>query len=218
MITIILAEDHQIVRQGLRAMLETEADFSIVAEAGDGLTAIQQVEQWQPEVLILDLMLPGLNGLEVIRQVSRRWPQVRVVILSMYANEAYVLEALRHGAAAYVLKESSMSDLVYALREAMAGQRYLSPPLSEERMGAYLQKAQTTPLDPYETLTGREREVFQLVAEGCTSAEVAARLVISPRTVEMHRANLMRKMNLRSQTELIRVALRRGIVPLHNED
>lgn len=218
MITIMLAEDHQIVRQGLRAMLETEADFAILGETGDGLTTLQQLEQGQPEVLILDLMLPGLNGLEVTRQVSRRWPQVRVVILSMHANEAYVLEAFRHGAAAYVLKESSMSDLVHAVREAVAGRRYLSPPLSEERMGAYLQKAQTTPLDPYETLTSREREVFQLVAEGCTSAEVAARLVISPRTVEMHRANLMRKLNLRSQTELIRTALRRGIVLLDDKD
>lgn len=218
MITIVLAEDHQIVRQGLRAMLETEPDFSVLGEAGDGLAALQQVEQRQPEVLILDLMLPGLNGLEIARQVARRWPQVRVVILSMHANEAYVLESLRHGAAAYVLKESSMGDLVYAVREAVAGRRYLSPPLSEERMGAYLQKAQTSPLDPYETLTSREREVFQLVAEGYTSAEVAARLVISPRTVEMHRANLMRKLNLRTQTELIRAALRRGIVPLEDKD
>lgn len=218
MITIVLAEDHQIVRQGLRAMLETEPEFSILAEAGDGLTALQQVELQQPDVLILDLILPGLNGLEITRQVTRRWPQVRVVILSMHANEAYVLEALRHGAAAYVLKESSMDDLVYAVREALTGRRYLSPPLSEERMGAYLQKAQTTLLDPYETLTSREREVFQLVAEGYTSAEVAARLVISPRTVEMHRANLMRKLNLRSQAELIRAALRRGIVAVDNKD
>lgn len=218
MITIVLADDHQIVRQGLRAMLETEADFSILDEAGDGLAALQQVEQWQPKVLILDLMLPGLNGLEVARQVARHWPQIRVVILSMHANEAYVLEALRHGAAAYVLKESSMSDLVHAVREAVAGRRYLSPPLSEERMEVYLQKAQTAPLDPYETLTSREREVFQLVAEGYTSAEVAAHLVISPRTVEMHRANLMRKLNLRTQAELIRAALRRGIVALDNKD
>ena len=111
-----------------------------------------------------------------------------------------------------------MSDLVYAVREAVAGRRYLSPPLSEEAVRVYLQKIQTTPLDPYETLTSREREVFQLVAEGYTSAEVAAHLVISSRTVEMHRANLMRKMDLRSQTELIRAALRRGIVPLNHED
>lgn len=128
MITLVLAENYQIVRQGLRAMLETEADFSVLDDVGDGLAAVQQVEQWQPDVLILDLMLPGLNGLEVTRQISRRWPQVPVVILSMHANEAYVLEAFRHGAAAYVLKESSMSDLVYAVHEAVAGRNYLSPP------------------------------------------------------------------------------------------
>jgi len=214
MTTIVLADDHQVVRNGLRVLLEAEPDFSVVGEAGDGLEAVRLVERLQPDVLVLDLMMPGLNGLEVARQVSQRSPQTRVVILSMYDNEAYVLEALRAGAAAYVLKESTSAELVRAIREAVAGRRYLSPPLSERAIEIYIQKAESAALDPYETLTAREREVLHLVAEGHTNAEIAARLFVSPRTVETHRANLMRKLGLHTQTDLIRYALRRGILPM----
>jgi len=214
MTTIVLADDHHVVRQGLRSLLEAEPDFSVVGETGDGLEAAQQVERLQPDALVLDLMMPGLNGLEVTRQVSRRSPRTCVVILSMYANEAYVLEALRAGAAAYVLKESTSAELVRAIREAIAGRRYLSPPLSERAIESYMQKAESAELDPYETLTAREREVLHLVAEGHTNAEIAGRLFISRRTVETHRTNLMRKLGLRTQTDLIRYALRRGILPM----
>ena len=214
MTTIVLADDHQVVRNGLRVLLEAEPDFSVVGEAGDGLEAVRLVERLQPDVLVLDLMMPGLNGLEVARQVSQRSPQTRVVILSMYDNEAYVLEALRAGAAAYVPKESTSAELVRAIREAVAGRRYLSPPLSERAIEIYIQKAESAALDPYETLTAREREVLHLVAEGHTNAEIAARLFVSPRTVETHRANLMRKLGLHTQTDLIRYALRRGILPM----
>jgi two-component system response regulator NreC len=215
MTTIVLADDHQIVRQGLQALLKAEPDLSVIGEAGDGLEAVALVERLKPDVLIIDLMLPGLNGLEVTRQVNQRWPQTRVVILSMHVNEAYVLEALRNGAAAYVLKESSITDLVQAVREAAAGRHYLSPPLSELAIETYLQKAAAS-LDSYETLTTREREVLQLVAEGYHSSDIAARLSISPRTAEAHRANLMRKLGLRNQADLIRYALRRGILPLED--
>jgi len=214
MTTIVLADDHHVVRQGLRSLLEAEPDFSIVGEAGDGLEAAQLVERLQPDVLVLDLMMPGLNGLEVTRQVSQRSPQTHVVILSMHPNEAYVLEALRAGAAAYVIKESTSAELVRAVREAVAGRRYLSPPLSERAIEVYMQKAESAALDPYETLTAREREVLHLAAEGHTNAEIADRLFISRRTVETHRANLMRKLGLRSQTDLIRYALQRGILPM----
>ena len=214
MTTIVLADDHHVVRQGLRSLLEAEPDFSIVGEAGDGLEAAQLVERLQPDVLVLDLMMPGLNGLEVTRQVSQRSPQTHVVILSMHPNEAYVLEALRAGAAAYVIKESTSAELVRAVREAVAGRRYLSPPLSERAIKAYMQKAESAALDPYETLTAREREVLHLAAEGHNNAEIADRLFISRRTVETHRANLMRKLGLRSQTDLIRYALQRGILPM----
>jgi len=214
MTTIVLADDHHVVRQGLRGLLEAEPDFSVVGETGDGLEVAQLVERLQPDVLLLDLMMPGLNGLEVTRRLSQRSLQTRVVILSMYANEAYVLEALRAGAAAYVLKESTSAELVRAIREAIAGRRYLSPPLSERAIETYVQKAKEAMLDPYETLTNREREVLHLAAEGHTNAKIAARLFISRRTVETHRTNLMRKLGLRTQTDLIRYALQRGILPM----
>jgi two-component system response regulator NreC len=212
--TIVLADDHHIVRQGLRALLEAEPDFAVTGEAADGLVVAGLVERLKPDVLVLDLMMPGLNGLDVVRQVRQRSPQTRVIILSMHANEAYVLEALRNGVAGYVLKDSTASDLAQAVREAAAGRRYLSPPLSERAIEAYVHKADAAPLDLYETLSGREREVLHLAAEGYNNTEIAARLCISARTVETHRANVMRKLGLHSQTDLIRYALRRGILPM----
>jgi len=214
--TIVLADDHNVVRQGLRALLETEPDFRIVGEAGDGPEAVHLVERLQPDVLVLDLMLPGLSGLEVTRLVRQGSSQTRVLILSMYADEAYVLRALKNGAAGYVLKDSSAADLVQAVREVAGGRRYLSPPLSERAIERYAQRAEGVTEDSYELLTTREREVLHLAAEGHTSAEIAARLGISPRTAETHRANLMRKLGLESQTDLVRYALRRGIVPMED--
>jgi DNA-binding NarL/FixJ family response regulator len=214
MTDIVLAEDHQVVRQGLRALLQGKHDFRIVGEAGNGRDAVELVEQLKPHVVVLDLMMPGLNGLEVTRQITKRLPQTRVIILSMHADESYVLEALRNGAAAYVLKESSAADLVHAVREVAAGRRYLSPPLSDRAIELYQKKAQAVPLDRYETLTTREREVLQLAAEGCTSTDIAERLGISPRTAEAHRMNLMRKLDLHTQADLTRYALKRGIIPM----
>lgn len=209
---LLLADDHQIVRQGLRALLRTVPDFRLVGEAADGLEAVRLVERLQPDVLVLDLMMPGLNGMEVARQVARRMPQTRVVILSMHSNEAYVFEALQAGAMAYVLKESGADELVQAIRDVAAGRRYLSPPFSEHTIGAYRKKAEGIPPDPYQKLTFREREVLQLTAEGLSGGEISERLFISPRTVESHRANLMRKLGVRNQKELIRYAVQRGIV------
>jgi two-component system, NarL family, response regulator NreC len=213
-VTIAVADDHPLVRQGLRAVLEAEPDFQLVGEAGDGLEATQLVERLRPDALVIDLMMPGLNGLEVTRQVRQRSPETRVVVLSMHADEGYVLEALRNGAVGYVLKDSSATELVQALRDVFAGQRYLSRQLSERAIEAYIQRAESTAPDSYHSLTTREREVLQLAAEGCSSAEIAARLSISPRTAETHRSNLMRKLGLHTQTDLIRYALRRGIIPM----
>jgi DNA-binding NarL/FixJ family response regulator len=214
MITIILADDHRIVRQGLRALLEAEPDFQLVGETGDGLEAVQLAQRLQSDVVVLDLMMPSINGLEATRQISDSCPQTHIIILSMHADEGYVLESLRNGAAGYVLKDSSADDLVRAVREVVGGRRYLSAPLSERAIEVYMQKAQETSLDPYEKLTNREREVLHLAAEGHSSTEIAERLSISSRTVETHRANMMRKLDMRSQTDLIRYALKRGIIPM----
>jgi DNA-binding NarL/FixJ family response regulator len=215
--TIVLADDHQVVRQGLRALLESEPGFSVVGEASDGLRVAGVVERLRPDVLVADLMMPGLGGLEVTRQVTRRFPKTRVVILSMHASEAYVVEALRNGASAYVLKDADASQLVRAIREAAAGRRCLSAPFSAQALDSYLRKAREAAADLYETLTSREREVLHLTAEGLTSAGIARRLGISPRTAESHRANILRKLGLRGQTDLIRYTLSRGILPLGAE-
>jgi two-component system response regulator NreC len=212
-ITILLADDHHLVRQGLRVLLEGEPDFMVVGEAADATEAVQQGERLRPDVILLDLMMPGLHGLAALRQVVKGAPQTRVIILSMYSNEAYVFEALKDGAAGYVLKTSRADELVLAVREVVAGRRYLSPPLTEKVVEAYRQGTGGVVLDPYDTLTAREREVLHLVSQGLGNAGIADRLFISVRTVETHRANLMRKLNLRSHTELIRYALRRGICP-----
>jgi two-component system, NarL family, response regulator NreC len=212
--TIVLADDHHLVRQALRKLLETEPEFDVVGEAADGLQAKAILKALEPDVLVVDLMMPGLNGLEVARHVRRSAMKTRVVILTMHADEAYVLEALRNGAVGYVLKDSPSADLVNAIRAAAAGRQFLSAPLTDLSIEAYVLQAAVRPTDSYEALTEREREVLHLTAEGLTSAEVADRLCISPRTVETHRANLMHKLGLRTQTDLIRYALRRGIIPI----
>ncbi len=210
-ITILLADDHIVVRQGLRSLLEAQPDFEVVGEAKDGLETLQQVEALHPQVLVLDLVMPGMSGLEVVRQVHK---QTRVIILSMHSNEAYVVEALRNGAYGYVLKDATAGELTDAIRSVVNGQRFLSAPFSEIGIEAYLRRGRTGPLDPYETLTAREREVLTLAASGFSNPEIASKLTISPRTAEIHRANMMHKLNLHTQTELVRYALRRGLVTL----
>jgi two-component system response regulator NreC len=213
--TIVLADDHKIVRQGLRALLTAEADFSVVGEASTGVEAIQLVERLRPDILVTDMMMPELNGLEVTRQARQHSPGTQVVILSMHDNEAYVLKALQNGALGYVLKDSSVEELVRAVREVLGGNRYLSAPISDRIIESYIEKTkQATLEDPYETLTNREREVFHLVAEGLSSTAIAEKLSISSRTVETHRSNILRKLDLHNQTEIIRYALQHGILPL----
>lgn len=211
---IVLADDHPVVRHGVRSLLQSDPDYTVVGEASDGIETVQMVEKLVPDVLVVDLMIPGLNGLEITRQVRQRSPTTRIIILSMHANEPYVLEALKNGASGYVLKDSSGTDLIQAVRMVASGQRYLSPPLSERAVEAYMKKSQDSSFDAYDGLTDREREVLQLAAEGLSNPDVAARLSISPRTVETHRANLMRKLGLKTQTDLIRYALKRGILPM----
>jgi DNA-binding NarL/FixJ family response regulator len=210
--TIVLADDHRVVRQGLRALLEAEPDFDVVGEASDGLSAVELAEKLRPDVLVTDIVMPGLGGLDVAHVVGRRVPGTHVVILTMYSGDAYVAQALRNGACAYVLKDSGYSELVKAVRAAASGRRHLSPPFTEESVANYTRKAKAAEVDIYETLTAREREVLSLEAEGLTAGEIGARLSISPRTAESHRAHVMQKLGLASKAELIRYAVTRGLV------
>lgn len=212
-VPIVIADDHHVVREGIRLVLEAEQDLSIVGEAGSGLKALELVENLKPNVMLLDLMMSGLNGLEVTWQARRASPRTRIVILSMYADEAYVSEALRNGAAGYVLKEASSADLITAVRRVSAGFHYLSPPLSEQAIAAYVKRTQAQEKSPHEALSKRERQVLQLIAEGDSNSEIGSKLFISRRTVETHRSNLVRKLGLRTQRELMRYALRRRFVP-----
>lgn len=211
-ISVILADDHPVVRRGLRTLLESEAGLCVVAEASDGLEAVRLVARLKPDVLVLDLMMPGLSGLEVLRIVRQRSPQTQVVVLSMSSNNAFIAESLKCGATSYLLKGCTEKELARAVRETAAGRRWLSPPVTQIAINAYIEQAKAGPFDPHETLTVREREVLQLAAEGKTSSEIAARLHISPRTVENHRSNLMRKLGLQNQSELVCHAVRHGLI------
>ena len=210
-VTIVLADDHNIVRQGFRSLLENQEGLSVIAEAGDGLEAVRVTCNLKPDVLVVDLMMPCLNGLAVTRRIGKMSPSTRVIVLSMYMDEPYVIEALQSGAWGYVLKESNISDLVKAIREVASGRHYLGSPLSEFAITAYKAKTKGVSLDPYNTLTAREREVLQLVAEGYTNADIAGKLFISQRTVESHRANMMQKLSFNSRAELIAYANAKGL-------
>jgi two-component system, NarL family, response regulator NreC len=214
MISIFLADDHQIVRKGIKAILSAESDFQVIGEAGDGIETVRLVEELHPDILILDLMMGGINGLEVTRQLVKKNPKIGIVVLSMHSNEAYVLEALRSGAMAYILKDNTTEELVHAIREVAAGRRYLSSPLSDRAITAYTQKTDVhNSHDPYEQLTTREREVLQMSVQGFTNTDIASKLFVSPRTIETHRANLMHKLGIRTQADLLQYAILRGIIP-----
>jgi len=209
---VLLADDHQVIIDGLKALLTSEDDLEVVGQATDGLQVVPRVLELKPDVLVLDLMMPGLGGLEVARQMRDRAPSTKVIILSMHSNDAYVVEALRNGAAGYVLKQAEARALVDAIRTVRGGTRYLSPPLSEEKLERWEIDAKAAPFDPYDTLSTREREVLQLAAEGLTSAEIGERLTIGKRTVETHRANLQRKLGVKTQADLVRFAVKKGLV------
>jgi two-component system, NarL family, response regulator NreC len=209
-VKVALVDDHPIVRQGLRNLLQTEPSFQVVAEADDGITGLELVQRVRPDVLIVDLMMPGLNGLDLIKQVLKRLPRLRIVVLSMQSADSYVVEALQCGAAGYVLKETGPSEIIHAIQAVVAGDRYLSPKLAQRVLDSSTGRKKIA--DPYDSLTPREREILHLIIEGHTSAQIAARLVLSPRTVELHRSRIMKKLDLHNQTDIFRYALERGIL------
>ncbi len=212
-VRILLADDHVVMRNGLRLLLERYPDFSVVGEASDGREAILMAEQFTPDVIVMDIAMPLLNGIEAAKRVSERYPRTSVVILSMHSDEAYVLRALKAGARGYLLKDSAEIDLVQAVRAVSSGKAFFSPAVSKVLADDYVRQVRQRGLDdPYDLLTARERELLQLVAELKGTKEIASLLGVSSHTVDTHRANLMHKLNLHSIPELILYAVRRGII------
>jgi two-component system response regulator NreC len=211
-VTVLLVDDHPIIRQGLRNLIAGAGDLQVIGEAADGIEALREIELRKPDIVLIDLMMPNLNGFEVLSQVRKLSPATRPIVFSMHGAEPYVVQALRAGAQGYVLKDAGPGEVVAAIRSVMRGDRYLSEPL-RSRLEASTARVEDVPLDSHDSLTTRELEVLQMTAEGRSSAEIGKILGISPRTVEIHRGNLMRKLGLRNQTALIRYAINRGILP-----
>jgi DNA-binding NarL/FixJ family response regulator len=212
-IRILLADDHTIVRDGLRALLERQADMSVVAEAADGRECVQLAEQHSPDVVIMDVAMPEMNGIEAARRILSANPKTSVLILSMHRDESYVLRALRAGARGYLLKDSPRDDVLTAIRTVAAGRSYLSRQVSQILQEDYVRQLESRGLeDSYDLLTDREREILQLLAEGKANKEVANLLNISPTTVETHRAHILQKLSLHSTADLILYAVRKRII------
>jgi two-component system, NarL family, response regulator NreC len=210
---LLLADDHTVVRQGLRKVLEDRPEWEVVAEAGDGREAVRLAETHKPDVAIVDVAMPLLNGIETTRQISRKSPSTRVLVLSMHADEAYVTQILRAGATGYLLKDSADVDLIQAVAAVAKGTSFFSPAIARVMLDDYVQKlAEKGVTDRYESLSEREREIFQLIAEGKANKEIAALLSISPSTVETHRARIMEKLDLHSAAEIVLYAVRRGVI------
>lgn len=210
---VLLADDHAIVRRGLRSLLETEPGLSVVAEAADGLEAIKLTTEHRPDILILDIGLPKLNGIDVAARVHKLESPPWVIILTMHTDESYILRALAAGARAYLLKDATDEDLLPAVRAASSGRPYFSPAVTSVLVEDYLRQLQSRGLtDSYHLLTDREKEVLQLLAEGRTNKEVAALLEVGVSTIETHRANLMQKLNLHNTAEIVLYAVRKGII------
>jgi RNA polymerase sigma factor (sigma-70 family) len=210
---VLLADDHTLIRAGLRLVVEQQADFTVVGEAENGRQAVAMAASAAPDVVVMDIGMPDLNGIEACRQIRESQPRIEVVMLSMHSDEGYVLRSLKAGARAYLLKDSAEADLARAIRAAAEGKSFFSPAVGKVLLEDYMRKLQRTGAeDSYELLSPREREILQLVAEGKSSKEIATLLNLSVYTVETHRAKLMQKLNLRSVPELILYAVRKGII------
>ncbi|MDQ2711480.1 MAG: response regulator transcription factor [Acidobacteriota bacterium] len=212
-VRILLADDHTILRKGLRLLLERESDFGVVAEASDGREAISAVSRELPDVVIMDIAMPMLNGIEATKRISAEHPKTAVIILSVHSDEAYILRALKAGARGYLLKDSAEQDLIHAVRIVAAGKAYFSPAVSKILADDYVRQVRQQGVeDPYDLLTARERELLQLIAELKPTKEIAELLGLSPHTVHTHRGNLMQKLNIHSVPEVILYAVRKGVI------
>jgi two-component system, NarL family, response regulator NreC len=212
-IRVLLADDHTLIRAGLRMVVESQPDLTVVAEAGDGRQAVAMAQTLKPDVVVMDIGMPSLNGIEASRQIHGSLPATRIVMLSMHSDEGYVLKALKAGAKAYLLKDSAEADLAHAIRAAAAGKSFFSPAVGKVLLEDYVRKLQRTGAeDSYDLLSPREREILQLVAEGNSSKEIANLLNLSVYTVETHRARVMQKLSLKGIPELTLYAVRKGII------
>jgi two-component system, NarL family, response regulator NreC len=210
---LLVADDHPIVRHGLRKIVEAQPDWEIVGEASDGQDAVQQTLRLRPDVAIVDIGMPVVDGIEATRQISQRCPDVQVLILSMHADEAYVVRSLQAGAKGYLLKDSAGADLIQAVAAAAQGKSFFSPAVARVMLDDYMRHlAEQGKTDPYESLSERERQIFHLIANGQSNKEIASLLNLSPRTVETHRANILEKLHLHSAIELVLYAVRKGIL------
>ena len=218
-IKIFLADDHTIVRQGLAKLLEAEANYEVIGEAEDGREAVNKVQKLLPDVVIMDIAMPMLNGIEATRQIKKMLPQVKIIILSMHSHDRYISELIGLGASGYLLKDASGGEIVKAVAAAMKGDVYLSPSISRRVIDDYLTLKNTSSReDLYNKLSNREREVFQMIAEGHSTKKIAEILCVSPSTVKTHRANIMEKLQLQNISLLIQFAIRLGIVELQSAD
>ncbi len=212
-IRILLADDHTVIRTGLRALLDRQTDFEVVAEASDGRQAVEKCDTARADVVVMDVAMPNLNGIEATRQITAKVPDIAVVILSMHSDEAYVLRALKAGARGYLLKDSAEADLINAIHAVHQKKAFFSPAISKMLVEDYMRQLQHRNVeDSYELLTMREREILQLLAEGKSNKEVASMLNLSLYTVETHRGNILQKLNLHSTPELILYAVRKGVI------
>ena len=212
-VRVLLADDHNLVRAGIRALLETIPGVEVVAESAQGQESLELIEKHRPDVAILDIGMPGLNGVEVASRATKSSPRTRVVMLSMHADPTYVRQALRAGASGYLLKEAAVEELPLALAAVMRGESYLTPKVSQAVVQGFLRDDEPGQRDPLEGLTSRQREILQLVAEGRSTKEIAAALDLSVKTVETHRARLMERLGIHDLPGLIRLAIRAGLVP-----
>jgi DNA-binding NarL/FixJ family response regulator len=210
---VVLADDHSVVRQGLRAWLERSGHVQVVGEAADGREAVAAVERLQPDVVIMDIAMPMLNGIDATAQITRRNPDTKVIILSMHADESYILRALGAGAKGYLLKESTETDVLPAVQSVRDGKPYFTPSIARLLLEDYMRTLKQNNLqDSYDLLTEREREVLQLLAQGKSNKEVAQVLDLSPHTIDSHRTNMMQKLNLHNTAEIVLYAVRKGII------
>ncbi len=216
-VSVLLADDHTLVRAGLRTLVEGFAGFRVVAEAGDGREAVRLARRWKPQIALIDISMPELNGLDATALIAKEAPETQVIILSMHLAENYVLAALRAGAVGYVVKDAAVTELESALRAVLKGERWLSPAVSRHLLDEYLRLVrhpleETPAPSGLESLTRRQREILQLIAEGCATREIAERLSLSIKTVETHRSQLMERLNIRDVAGLTRFAIRVGLV------